>query len=105
MKAIGSLKTRIFIIVIFPGPAAGFLAQAAIFVRQLCSGQIRKGFFKAINPQEVRSASVRLASIGPVTSGRMRELGVEPTVQAEYHTIGGLVEAILVEEKASRESP
>ena len=64
-----------------------------------------RNFFKAIEPKEVRAASVRLASIGPVTSGRMRELGVEPTVQAEYHTVHGLVEAILKQEEASRESP
>lgn len=40
-------------------------------------------------------AGVRLASIGPVTSASLRAAGLEPTVQAEPHTIPGLVSAIL----------
>jgi uroporphyrinogen III methyltransferase/synthase len=39
--------------------------------------------------------SVRGASIGPVTSGTARELGVPIAVEAGTHTIPGLVDAIL----------
>jgi uroporphyrinogen-III synthase len=35
-----------------------------------------------------------LASIGPITSGAMRELGWEPAVEAEEATIAGLVEGL-----------
>ena len=36
----------------------------------------------------------RIASMGPVTSATLRELGLQPTVEAELHTIPSLVEAI-----------
>ncbi len=36
-----------------------------------------------------------LASIGPITSQAMRELGMEPTVEAKEATIASLVEALL----------
>ncbi len=39
---------------------------------------------------------IRIASIGPITSATLREHGIEPTVEAQPHTIGGLVEAIRV---------
>lgn len=38
---------------------------------------------------------VRIASIGPVTSATLREYGVEPTVEANPHTMDGLAEAIV----------
>jgi uroporphyrinogen III methyltransferase/synthase len=42
---------------------------------------------------------VKLASIGPITSETIRELGMTPTVEAENYNIGGLVDAIV---RASR---
>ncbi len=36
-----------------------------------------------------------LASIGPITSATLRAHGLEPTVEAEPHTIAGLVEAVV----------
>ncbi len=38
---------------------------------------------------------IAIASIGPVTSATLRELGLPPTVQARHYTIPGLVAAIL----------
>ena len=37
---------------------------------------------------------VKIASIGPITSSTLREHGIEPTVEAQPHTVGGLVEAL-----------
>ena len=37
----------------------------------------------------------RLASIGPVTSAALRELGYEPDLEAEDHTPEGLVAALV----------
>jgi uroporphyrinogen III methyltransferase/synthase len=54
-----------------------------------------KNFFGAVDPKIVRAASVRLASIGPVTSDTLREFGFEPDTEAESHTIDGLTSAIL----------
>ncbi|MCS7238780.1 MAG: uroporphyrinogen-III synthase [Thermoguttaceae bacterium] len=43
--------------------------------------------------EKLRTA--KLASISPVTSGTLRELGFEPTAEARQYTIPGLVAAIL----------
>jgi uroporphyrinogen III methyltransferase / synthase len=45
---------------------------------------------------------IKVASIGPITSATLREHDIEPTVEAQPHTIGGLVEAIRI---APRETP
>jgi uroporphyrinogen III methyltransferase / synthase len=37
---------------------------------------------------------MKIASIGPITSATLREHQIEPTVEAQPHTIGALVEAI-----------
>jgi len=40
-------------------------------------------------------SQIKLASIGPETSKAIRELGLEPDVEAKKHTIDGLVETLL----------
>ena len=59
-----------------------------------------RNLFSILDPDAVRAASVRMASIGPVTSDTLREFGIEPDVEAEEYTIPGLVDAIV-----SREAP
>ncbi|MFC1601567.1 uroporphyrinogen-III C-methyltransferase [Candidatus Sumerlaeota bacterium] len=48
------------------------------------------------------AATCCLASIGPITSKTIRELGAEPTVEAQQHTIAGLLES-LIERFGSRD--
>ena len=43
-----------------------------------------------------RLQGVRIASIGPVTSQTIRELGLSVDVEAREYTVGGLVESIIV---------
>ena len=50
--------------------------------------------FLALNPPE-RLASLRTASIGPVTSATLRQHGWEPTVEANPYTTQGILDAIL----------
>jgi len=45
---------------------------------------------------------VRLASISPITSGVLRELGFLPEVEAETYTMDGLLSAVLAREGADR---
>ncbi len=45
--------------------------------------------------------NVRTASIGPVTSATLRELGVPVTIEAATYTIPGLIDAILAAESRS----
>jgi len=37
---------------------------------------------------------MKIASIGPITSATLREHRIEPTVEAQPHTVGGLVDAL-----------
>jgi uroporphyrinogen III methyltransferase/synthase len=46
--------------------------------------------------------SARFATIGPLASATLRELGFEPTVEADPQTTAGLVQAILAESGGSR---
>jgi uroporphyrinogen III methyltransferase/synthase len=52
------------------------------------------GFFEQIGGEVVNSGNVRVASIGPVTSKRLKELGIKEDVTAEEHTLDGLLDAI-----------
>jgi hydroxymethylbilane synthase len=79
--------------------------QAPALARQIFSG-VRKPDWvtftsssTAVNFARVAGAAalegVRVASIGPVTTGAARKHGLEVTVEAEAFTIDGLIEAIL----------
>jgi uroporphyrinogen III methyltransferase/synthase len=52
------------------------------------------GFFERISIEAVNSGKVKVASIGPVTSERLEELGVIVDVTAKEHTLDGLLDAI-----------
>jgi len=41
-----------------------------------------------------RLKDAKIASIGPITTTTLRELGLEPTIEAKTFNIGGLVKAI-----------
>jgi uroporphyrinogen III methyltransferase/synthase len=57
------------------------------------------GFFGQISSEAVNSCKVKVASIGPVTSERLRELGVKVDVTAKEHTLDGLLDAIEEQER------
>ena len=52
-------------------------------------------FIGAVGKDRVCASRARIASIGPTTSATLREAGLEPTVEADPHTIPGLVDAIV----------
>ena len=53
-----------------------------------------RAFFEQIPTDSVNSGSVRVASIGPVTSEQLKNIGVRIDIQAAEHTINGLLDAI-----------
>jgi len=53
-----------------------------------------RAFFEQIPPDSVNSGSVRVTSIGPVTSEQLKNIGVKIDIQAAEHTINGLLAAI-----------
>lgn len=52
------------------------------------------GFFEQIPSEKVNSSKAKVASIGPVTSERLRKLGVRIDAEATEHTIDGLLAAM-----------
>jgi uroporphyrinogen III methyltransferase/synthase len=59
------------------------------------------GLFELIGSEAVNSGKVKVASIGPVTSERLREIGVKVSVTATEHTLDGLLDAIEEQENKS----
>ena len=57
------------------------------------SASTARSFFDAVDARSVRGKTAA-ASIGPITSAALVELGVPPDIEAETFTIQGLVEAI-----------
>jgi uroporphyrinogen III methyltransferase/synthase len=52
------------------------------------------GFFEQIGTEAVNPGKVKVASIGPVTSERLKELGITVDVTAKEYTLDGLLDAI-----------
>jgi len=51
-------------------------------------------FFEKVPAEVINSSDVKVASIGPVTSKQLEELGIKVDVEPAEHTIEGLLEAI-----------
>jgi len=58
------------------------------------SSSSARAFFEQIPADIVKSSEVQIASIGPVTSEQLSNLGVRVDVEAPEHTIDGLLTAI-----------
>jgi uroporphyrinogen III methyltransferase/synthase len=59
------------------------------------AGSAVRSLVAAVGGADALRGGPRIASIGPVTSGVLRELGLEPDLEAAEHTPGGLVQALL----------
>ncbi len=54
-----------------------------------------RNFVSLMGPRSAKLDGIRLASIGPVTSSTLREMGLGMDIEAKEFTVPGLVEAIL----------
>ncbi len=59
------------------------------------SGSSAEAFFGMIDRNLVESSCVRIVSIGPMTSQKLRSLGLTVDVEAAEHTIDGLLNAMI----------
>ncbi|MGH9668588.1 MAG: uroporphyrinogen-III synthase, partial [Terriglobales bacterium] len=68
------------------------------------SSSTARNFALLVGAGRVRAAlqGIRVASIGPVTSRTLRELGLRVDVQARRYTIPGLVQALAAAQKGTR---
>jgi uroporphyrinogen III methyltransferase/synthase len=77
-----------------PGLTAALESGGVTWIT-FASGASARNFMKLLgNDARARLAGVKLASIGPITTAALREMGFEPTVQAQTFNIDGLVAAI-----------
>ena len=53
-----------------------------------------RGFFEQVETSIIKSAKVRIASIGPVTTEQLKKLHLKIDVEARPHTTDGLVDAL-----------
>ena len=59
------------------------------------SSSTAKNFVSLLGPDyREKLRDVRLASIGPITTQTLKDLGLEPSVQAEQFNIDGLMDAL-----------
>ncbi len=72
-----------------PGPAFSLFAGG---LETFTSSSTAENFFKLGLPWP---EGCRAASIGPVTTATLKELGHAPSITAKTHDINGLVEAIV----------
>jgi len=70
------------------------IAEGTIDWLTFASPSSVRGFFEQIPADTVNSSSIKVASIGPVTSEQLRNLNIKIDVEAAEHTIDGLLTAI-----------
>jgi len=100
LAAAGASVTDVAAYRTVPDPEGARAATEALAARQVdwitfTSSSTVRFFVEAVGLDAVRASGARLASIGPTTSATLRDLGLEPTVEAAEHTVPGLVAAIL----------
>jgi len=70
------------------------LEEAKIDWLTFASPSAVEGFFEQIKADLVKRANAKIASIGPVTTQKLKSLGVDADAEPAEHTIDGLLEAI-----------
>ncbi len=75
--------------------AAEALADGSADWITFTSSSTVENFLALASPTGASLDGLRFASIGPVTSRTLRDHGIEPTVEADVHTIDGLVDAMV----------
>lgn len=76
-------------------PLAAEIAGGRIDAVTFTSSSTVRSFVDLAGPQTARSGRFVAATIGPVTAATARELGVHPVIEAEPHTVAGLVDALV----------
>jgi uroporphyrinogen III methyltransferase/synthase len=78
-----------------PQPLLDALAAGELHWITFTSSSTARNLVELLGPDyKARLHGVKLASIGPITSKTLKELGLDPAVQAEIYNVEGLVAAI-----------
>lgn len=76
------------------GRVVALVRNREIDVVTFTSGSTVRSFFSEVEPASV-IGRFAAASIGPITSKALRDLGLEPAIEATTYSVPGLVEAIV----------
>src|SRR5205823_4485490 len=74
----------------------GALEQRQIDIVTLTSSSTARNLVAGIDGRLDLLGGLTIASIGPVTAATARELGLQVAVEADVHTMEGLIDALLV---------
>jgi uroporphyrinogen III methyltransferase/synthase len=86
-----------------PQPLLDALDAGELNWATFTSSSTARNFAALLGPDHaVKLRGVKLASIGPVTTATLRELCLEPTVQAETSDVDGLVAALVAASAGTR---
>ena len=78
-----------------PQPVLDALAAGDVTWATFTSSSTARNFLALLGDERRdRLSNVKIASIGPITTATLRELGLEPTVQAETFNLDGLMAAL-----------
>jgi len=77
------------------GPLTSEIVARRIDAVTFTSSSTVKSFVSLVGPETATSGRFVSATIGPVTAGTARELGLRDIIEAEPHTIPGLVESLV----------
>ena len=81
-----------------PEPLLGALAAGEVTWATFTSSSTAKNFAALLGPDyRDKLKGVNVASIGPITTATLRELGLDPTVQADTFNVNGLVDALVAQ--------
>lgn len=79
---------------------AALLAENKVDVITFTSSTTARFFAEKVGPEGLAHLGhARCASIGPVTSAKMRDLGIPVDIEAQTYTIDGLLDAVVKAEK------
>ena len=74
-------------------------ARQADYITFTSSSTVRY-FLEAVDYDSEISPTTRIVSIGPVTSGALREHGLEPHIEAARHDVDGVIDALVMDAAA-----
>jgi uroporphyrinogen III methyltransferase / synthase len=83
-------------------PEAAKAAREADYITFTSSSTVRF-FLDAAGGPAGLSPETRIVSIGPVTSGTLREHGLEPSIEAQDHDVDGVIRTLLADVAARAE--
>ncbi|WP_305852566.1 uroporphyrinogen-III C-methyltransferase [Conexibacter sp. SYSU D00693] len=97
LKAAGAEVEKLVLYRTVPEPLADRDRDAALGAdwALFTSGSAVRSFTAAVGVDAIRESSLKLASIGPVTTEALHAAGLDPDVEAPEHTPSGLVSALV----------